>query len=263
MKINNVTVLIPSWNEERNIYKCLRLLKNFNSVIVLDSKSNDRTRIIVSRFRNAKLILTSLKDYVSKLNFLISLSETKWVLFLDADYEISKNLIFFLKNKKLINSITGYSFPIYNVINDIIICEKIYPSKILLVNKTKIYFKRDGHKENIITTGKIKHINYPFLHNDKKDKKRWMETQIKWATYDAKKILKTKFTELRLIDQFRIFPFFSTFVAIIYYLFYKRIYKYGKAGFLYLLQRLIYESTVNIMVIKSMFNKITNKKNKL
>lgn len=261
MKLNKVTVLIPSWNEERNIYKCLRFLKDFEKIIILDSKSNDRTRMIASRFRNTQFIITSLKDYVTKLNFLISLSKTKWVLFLDADYEINKQLFFFLRNKKLTTSISGYSFPIFNVINDTIIKEKIYPSKILLVNKTKVYFNKDGHKENIIISGKIKHIDYPILHNDKKDKKRWMKTQIEWATYDAKKILETKFTQLKLIDQIRIFPFFSILVAIIYYLFFKKIYKYGKAGYFYLRQRLIYEATINVMIIKFKFNKITNKIN--
>ena len=262
MDINNITVLIPSWNEERNINKCLRLLKNFKKIIILDSNSNDKTRYIVSKYKNTKFIRTSLKNYVTKLNFLLSISKTKWVLLLDADYEIDKNLIFFLINKKLQNFISGYSFPIYNVINNKIIRENIYPSKPLLVNKTRIFFKRDGHKEKPIIKGKIFKLNFPILHNDKKDNKRWMDTQIKWATYDAKKIFKTKFFKLKLIDQLRLIPFISIFISLIYFYFYKKIFKYGKEGFIYLLQRLIYEITINFIVIKLIFYKISNNKNK-
>jgi glycosyltransferase involved in cell wall biosynthesis len=262
MNINNITVLIPSWNEERNINKCLGLLKNFKKIIILDSNSSDRTKYIVSKYKNTEFIKTSIKNYVTKLNFLLSLSKTKWVLILDADYEISKNLIFFLRNKKLRNFISGYTFPIYNVINNKIIRENIYPSKPLLVNKTRIFFKRDGHKEKPIIKGKIFKLHFPILHNDKKSQKRWMDTQIKWARYDAENILKTNFFELKLINQLRLIPFLSIFISLIYFYFYKKIFKYGKEGFVYLLQRLIYEITVNLMVIKLIFYKISNNKNK-
>jgi glycosyltransferase involved in cell wall biosynthesis len=262
MNINYITVLIPLWNEESNINKCLRLLKNFNNILILDSNSNDRSRFIISKYKNTKIIRTSIKDYVAKLNFLLSLSKTKWVLILDADYEINKDLIFFLINKKLQNFISGYSFPIYNVINNKIIKENIYPSKPLLVNKTKIFFKRDGHKEKPVIRGKILKLHFPILHNDKKDQKRWMDTQIKWANYDAKKILKTDFFKLKLINQLRVIPFLSVFISLIYFYFYKKMYKYGKEGFIYLSQRLIYEITINLMVIKFKFYKISNNKNK-
>ena len=75
MKIDEITVLIPSLNEERNMKKCLDRLTEFQRVTVLDSKSKDKTRLIISKFKNVKYISTYLNDYVSKLNKLISLSK--------------------------------------------------------------------------------------------------------------------------------------------------------------------------------------------
>jgi glycosyltransferase involved in cell wall biosynthesis len=258
MKIKDITVLIPSLNEERNIKKCLDLLKDFKSIIILDSNSHDKTRLIASKYENVKFIKTKINNYVSKLNILMSLSKTKWVLLIDADYEINNKLKFFLKKKKLLNSISGYKFNIFNVINEVVIWENIYPSKILLINKNKAFFKRDGHKEKLIIKGKIKHLDFYFLHNDKKNKHRWMDTQKKWASYDAIKIMKTDFKNLRIIEKLRIFPFITVIVALIYYFCFKRIYRYGNAGFLYLFQRMIYETTVNLIIIKLIFKKITN-----
>lgn len=236
--------------------KCLDGLKEFQRVIVLDSKSKDKTRIIISKFKNVKYISAQLNDYVSKLNKLISLSKTKWVLLIDADYEIHKNFKTFLNTKKLLNSISGYSFPIFNVIRNKIIWENIYPSKILLFNKNRVFFKRDGHKEKMIISGKIRKLNYFFLHNDRKDDKRWMETQIKWATFDAKKIINSKFSDLSLIDKLRLIPFCSIFASFFYFFFLKKIFIYGSAGFFYLKQRLIYEITINYIIFKFLFQKL-------
>ena len=262
MRIKDITVLIPSLNEERNIKKCLDLLKDFKSIIILDSNSHDKTRLIASKYENVKFIKTKINNYVSKLNVLMSLSKTKWVLLIDADYEINKNFKTFLNSKKLLNSISGYSFPIFNVVKNKIIWENIYPSKILLFNKNKAFFKRDGHKEKIIISGKIKKLKYFFLHNDKKDNNRWMQTQIKWATFDAKKIINSKFLELKLIDKFRLIPFCSIFVSFFYFFFLKKIFIYGSAGFFYLKQRLIYEITINYMIFKFLFQKIYQSKKK-
>lgn len=236
--------------------KCLDGLNEFQKVIVLDSKSKDKTRLIISKFKNVKYISTNLKDYVSKLNKLISLSKTKWVLLIDADYEINKNFKTFLNTKKLLNSVSGYSFPIFNVVKNKIIWENIYPSKILLFNKNKTFFKRDGHKEKIIISGKIKKLNYFFLHNDKKDKDRWMQTQIKWATFDAKKIINSNYLDLNLIDKLRLIPFFSILVSFIYFFFFKKIFIYRSAGFFYLKQRLTYELTINYMILKFLFQRL-------
>jgi len=82
-----VTVVIPTRNEEKNLEACLERLSNFERVIVLDSRSSDRTREIALS-RGAEVISFSWNgSFPKKRNwFLMNCPiKTPWVFFLDAD----------------------------------------------------------------------------------------------------------------------------------------------------------------------------------
>ena len=90
----NPIICIPTFNEELNIKKSLKKLRWAKKIIILDSKSTDKTIDISKKFRNVKLIsLKKSYDYVSKLNYLINKTKNKWILLLDADYVLSNELI--------------------------------------------------------------------------------------------------------------------------------------------------------------------------
>jgi glycosyltransferase involved in cell wall biosynthesis len=90
-----VTVVIPVKNEEKNLPGCLAKLGSFSEILVVDSSSTDRTREIAEA-ANAKVINFVWQGGFPKkrnwtlLNYKFS---TNWVLFLDADEQLTDEFL--------------------------------------------------------------------------------------------------------------------------------------------------------------------------
>ncbi|PIQ72962.1 hypothetical protein COS50_02135 [Candidatus Roizmanbacteria bacterium CG03_land_8_20_14_0_80_35_26] len=91
--MNNITVVIHTYNEEKNIEDCIKsawlLIKN---VLVIDMESEDKTTTIV---KNLQILIYNFpkSSYVEPAReFGIKQVKTDWVLILDADERISKEL---------------------------------------------------------------------------------------------------------------------------------------------------------------------------
>ncbi|MDD7441353.1 MAG: glycosyltransferase family 2 protein [Sutterellaceae bacterium] len=87
-----LTALILAKNEERNIADCVKSVAFADKIIVIDDFSIDKTRILAEN-AGAVVVQHSLSgDWGQQRNFAISLAETDWTLFVDADERISKEL---------------------------------------------------------------------------------------------------------------------------------------------------------------------------
>lgn len=95
------TIVIPTLNEQVHLPKLLNDLKsqstqNFD-VVVVDAKSEDNTRSIASKM--GCLVVESSKKNVSyQRNIGVKASNTKWVIFMDADNRIPKTFIYKITN---------------------------------------------------------------------------------------------------------------------------------------------------------------------
>ncbi len=86
-----VSVVVPVKNEEKNLPRCLPLLKDFSEVLVVDSGSTDQTRKI-AREHGATLVDFEWNGmFPKKRNWVLRNVPVKndWVLFLDADEYVS------------------------------------------------------------------------------------------------------------------------------------------------------------------------------
>ena len=54
--LDQISVLILTYNEEKNIGRTLAALERFTDIVVLDSGSTDATACIVGSFRNTRLV---------------------------------------------------------------------------------------------------------------------------------------------------------------------------------------------------------------
>src|SRR3990172_1421015 len=88
----NITAVILSKNEERNIKDCIKSLKFCNEILVIDDDSTDNTKVF-AKSSGAKVIARPLAgDYATQKNFALSKANYKWVVFIDADERISDDL---------------------------------------------------------------------------------------------------------------------------------------------------------------------------
>ncbi len=87
-----LSALIITLNEERNMKELLTDLAFAHEVIVVDSYSTDRTKDICLSFPNVKFIENKFENYTAQRNFAIDQASYDWILFIDADERLTPEL---------------------------------------------------------------------------------------------------------------------------------------------------------------------------
>lgn len=88
MKISGVVI---TKNAEELIADCLDSLSFCDEIVVIDNKSEDRTRDIAEKMR-AKVYEHSSEDFSQLRNFGLEKTKGEWILYIDADERISEQL---------------------------------------------------------------------------------------------------------------------------------------------------------------------------
>ncbi len=87
-----ISAVILTKNEEQNIERCLQSLSFCEEIIVIDDYSSDKT-VEISRKFETKVVERGLKnDFTSQRNFGMEQARGEWILFIDADEEVSERL---------------------------------------------------------------------------------------------------------------------------------------------------------------------------
>ncbi len=86
-----ITVCIICGNEESNIERCLKSVTWADEVLVVDSFSHDKTPEIARRY-TPNVIQKAWLGYIGQKKFIAEMAKGPWVLFVDADEEISPTL---------------------------------------------------------------------------------------------------------------------------------------------------------------------------
>ena len=94
-----VSIIIPCYNEEKNIASCMDSIKNADypkektEIIVVDDGSTDKTWEILAKYGNIKLFKQSHKGKSEALNLGTKIAKHDLILTIDADTIIDKNCI--------------------------------------------------------------------------------------------------------------------------------------------------------------------------
>jgi len=105
----SLSVVIITYNEERNIGRCLKSVSTVaDEIVVVDSFSSDRTEEICNSF-GVRFIQNNFMGYVEQKNYANSLAEYPYILSLDADEALSDTLIKSISNVKARWDHDGYS----------------------------------------------------------------------------------------------------------------------------------------------------------
>lgn len=87
-----ISAVVLAKNEEKQIKQCLESLSWCDEIIVIDDNSTDKTEEIAKKM-GAKVYIHSLEgDFSQQRNFGLEKSKGDWVLFVDADEQISSAL---------------------------------------------------------------------------------------------------------------------------------------------------------------------------
>lgn len=112
MKRERISACVMAFNEESNIRRCLESLTFCDEIVLLDSFSTDRT-IEICREYTEEVYQEEWKGYIKQRNRLRKLAHFEWVLFLDADEEVSPTLRdqILYQFRAGHGKIVGYEFP--------------------------------------------------------------------------------------------------------------------------------------------------------
>ena len=88
---NKISVTIITGNEEENIRECLESVKWADEIILVDSESTDKTVEIAKSFTE-KVFIRKWEGYASQKNFAMEQAANEWVLSIDADERVTKEL---------------------------------------------------------------------------------------------------------------------------------------------------------------------------
>jgi glycosyltransferase involved in cell wall biosynthesis len=88
----DISAVIITYNEEKNIARCINSLKDVVSeIVVVDSYSTDAT-VEIAKGLGAKIYYKEFNGYGEQKDFAQNQAEYNWILSLDADEAISKEL---------------------------------------------------------------------------------------------------------------------------------------------------------------------------
>lgn len=163
--MKNLSIIILTKNEEKQIASAIKSVSFGKEIIIVDDYSTDKTNIIAKK-NNAKIHKHHLKqNFAEQRNFGMKKAKYNWVLFLDSDERISKEL----KEKIIrINDNSDCSAYLFKRI-DLFWNKKMHFGETRnifvprLVNKNQGKFVRDVH-EVWQTKKKVKKIHEPLYH---------------------------------------------------------------------------------------------------
>lgn len=95
-----ISGIIITKNAENLIADCLDSLFFCDEIVIVDSKSEDRTREIAGRM-GAKVFECSSEDFSELRNFGLTKANGEWVLYVDADERVTRELVSNIKYKVL------------------------------------------------------------------------------------------------------------------------------------------------------------------
>ena len=162
--LDEITVLILTYNEASNIGRTLTALSRFPSVVVLDSGSNDETISIVKSFANTKLVTRPFDTHSNQWNFGLYECgiETPWVLALDADYILPKTLVDEISSL-VPGQIVGYEASFDYAVFGRVLKATLYPPVTVLFRKNAAHYVQSGHTQRLQANGELEpasHAHY-------------------------------------------------------------------------------------------------------
>lgn len=200
-----LTTVIITFNEERNIGRCLQSVEDIaDEVVVVDSYSTDRTKEICEKF-GVRFFQQEFHDYASQKNYAISLATGDYILSLDADEQISPKLKEEILKVKEKTTAQAYSF---NRMTNYCLEKWIkhcgwYPDVALrLVKKELAVFKGEFVHEGILLDPNIEvvHLKGDLYHYSYYSTEEHIERVNKYSTLGAKKYLTKKKRKITCCD---------------------------------------------------------------
>ncbi len=255
MELRDITPVILTFNEERNIQRVLDRLIWARNVVVVDSFSTDRTLAIVDSYPNVRRVQHAFDNFDRQWSYAVTDTgiDTEWVLALDADFVLSDAFVRALEALPIDDTVTGYEAKFRFCIYGRPLRRSLYPPRIVLFRRWSVTFTQDGHAHRVEVAGATRPLPEPLDLDDRKPLARWVVNQDKYVQLERVKLKSLPYKQLELPDRIRVHRVFAPVLVLFYCLFVKRMILAGLPGWYYTDQRVGFEILLSLYLIEDRF----------
>jgi glycosyltransferase involved in cell wall biosynthesis len=197
--MSDISIVIPTLDEELHVVRAVNSASPLGQVYVLDSGSSDRTRELADE-AGAKVAEHVWSGYATQKNWaLANLGiESEWVLFLDADEYLSREL-----RKEILDATTSEKFDGFYVPRRNIFLGRVlrhawwypdYQLRLFRVAKGR-YEDRLVH-EHVLLDGEAAFLKQPIMHENLKGIDAFLERHLRYADFEAAEMLRVRSNNL-------------------------------------------------------------------
>jgi glycosyltransferase involved in cell wall biosynthesis len=251
LMLEQLTPLVLTYNEAANIGRTLQHLSWAKQIIAIDSYSNDETLEILRSHPQVQIWQRHFDNHTNQWNYGLEQVKTEWVLSLDADYTVSRELVTELQQTLANPSNNGYFVKFKYCVFGKPLRETILPPRQVLFRKSKAIYIDDGHTQLLQVEGKSGMLISHIYHDDRKSLSRWLWAQDRYMIIEVKKLLQTPDQALSFGDRLRKRKVIAPFVILFYCLILKGGILEGWAGWYYAFQRTLAEILLSIRLIEA------------
>ena len=247
--LDEVTVLLITWNEEDNLERTLAGLRGVPEIVAVDSGSTDRTLEILNADPRVRVVTRPFDTFARQCAFgLEQIASGRWVLSLDADHIVTPELLAELSELSPESGVHGFRSAFTYCVHGKRLRASLYPPRVVLFRKEAGQFVDDGHGHRVEVDGEPADLRGRILHDDRKPLARFLTAQSRYAAAEAAK-LRNAPPGLPFADQLRAGKVLAPFAVLVYCLFFKGLIYDGWAGWHYTLQRVLAEVTLALGLV--------------
>lgn len=190
-----ITAIVPAYNEEHNIRRCLESLQWVDEILVVDSYSTDRT-VEIAREMGAKVLQHEYINSAKQKNWAIPRAENPWILVVDCDEVVTPELR--EEIEEVLSSPAGYGgfyIPRKNIFlgKEIKHCGWAPQDDLnlrLFRKDSGRYEERWVHADVIISGGlRVGRLKSPFTHNSYRSLKHYLAKAERYTDWAAAELL--------------------------------------------------------------------------
>jgi glycosyltransferase involved in cell wall biosynthesis len=242
------TAMVITYNEGPNLRRCLDRLLWAPRIVVIDSGSTDETLDVARQYSQVDILERPFDDFATQCNFGLARIETRWVLSLDADYQLSEALVAEISALRE-DDVAGYSAAFLYRMYGRPLRGSLYPPRVVLYRKDAATYRNEGHAHRVMIAGRVAALRGKILLDDRKPHARWFASQQHYARREADYLLATPRTGLGWADRVRLMGWPAPILVFFHTLIVKRCALDGWAGWLYVLQRTFAEIALALEIV--------------
>ncbi len=251
--LDNVGVLILTFNEAPNIGRTLAALSAFPEVVVLDSGSTDDTLDIAGRYRNVRICSRPFDNHSAQWNHGLTACglEREWVLALDADYVLPAALVTEIAALEPPSDADGYRTAFTYWVLGRPLSRSLYPPVTTLYRRCAAHYEQDGHTQRVRLNGTVLSLAGRIAHDDRKPLAHWLAAQDRYARLESDLLLSKPWAALTWRDRLRRMRIITPWLVPLYCLTVGRGLLDGRAGWYYALQRGVAEAILALKMFEA------------